>query len=358
MRIGIVDADLIGRKRHRFPNLACMKISGFHKRNGDTVNLLDSYVEIPDYDRVYVSCVFTDTEVPAGIEELPNVQVGGTGFAYDSAEPLPDEIEHGMPDYTLYQEFAKNLSRNDAKFYTQYSIGFMTRGCFRKCAFCVNRKSSRVVVHSPLAEFYDPSKPKICLLDDNVLGFKGWRDVFEQLIDSGKPFRFHQGMDERVLTDEKCEVLFSCKYDGDFTFAFDNIADYKLIESKLKIIRRHTDKIVRFYVLVGFDWHGRYDQDFWDKDIADAFKRIDLLRRYKCLPYIMRFNRYVESPYRGMYVNLARWVNQPSIFKKKSLVEFTEMDNSQSPPRYLREWLQTQTQTNPIVIDQKWSDFN
>ena len=32
MKIGIIDADLIGKKRHRFPNLACMKIAGYYKR--------------------------------------------------------------------------------------------------------------------------------------------------------------------------------------------------------------------------------------------------------------------------------------------------------------------------------------
>lgn len=44
--------------------------------------------------------------------------------------------------------------------------------------------------------------------------------------------------------------------------------------------------------------------------------------QYGCLPYIMRFNRYEESPYRGMYINLARWCNQPSFFKKKSFREY------------------------------------
>ena len=36
----------------------------------------------------------------------------------------------------------------------------------------------------------------------------------------------------------------------------------------------------------------------------------------------MRFARYTESPYRGMYITIARWCNQPSFFKKKSLREF------------------------------------
>ena len=35
MKIAIIDADLIGRSKHRFPNLACEKISGYHKELGN-----------------------------------------------------------------------------------------------------------------------------------------------------------------------------------------------------------------------------------------------------------------------------------------------------------------------------------
>lgn len=34
IRIGIVDADLLGRRKHRFPNLVCEKISGYWKELG------------------------------------------------------------------------------------------------------------------------------------------------------------------------------------------------------------------------------------------------------------------------------------------------------------------------------------
>ena len=64
MKIAIIDADLIGRKRHRFPNLACMKISAYHKAAGDTVELKTDYSGLSDYDAVYLSKVFTDTPVP------------------------------------------------------------------------------------------------------------------------------------------------------------------------------------------------------------------------------------------------------------------------------------------------------
>ena len=44
--VGIIDAEIVGKNKHRFPNLACMKISSFHKKVGDTVSLLLSYDEV------------------------------------------------------------------------------------------------------------------------------------------------------------------------------------------------------------------------------------------------------------------------------------------------------------------------
>ncbi len=330
MNIAIIDADLIARKKHRFPNLACMKLSGYYKNViGCDVCLLRNYDHINNYDKVFISKVFTDTYIDESILQLPNVTYGGTGFFYDKAQPLPKEIEHCMPDYHLYDEYVQEKisngeSKNNFKYYTDYSIGFLTRGCFRKCEFCVNQNYNKVIVHSPLKEFLDTSRKKICLLDDNILGCKDWKYLIQQLIDTGKPFRFQQGMDERILTREKCELLFSAKYDGDMTFAFDNIADYDLIESKLKLIREYSGRRLRFYCFCGFDRNDKWDTDFWKQDLYDLFKRIELLMKYKCIPYIMRFYRYEESPYRGTYINVATWCNQPMMYNKLSYREFCE----------------------------------
>ena len=327
LKVAIIDADLIGRDKHRFPNLVCMKLSGYYKELGAEVELKMDYENLSEHDKVFISKVFTDTPIDEDILKLPNVEYGGTGFFYDKAPKLPDEVEHHMPDYHLYDEWvneqiSNGKRRNDFKEYLYYSIGFITRGCFRKCPFCVNQKYDRVFENSPLEEFYDPSRKKICLLDDNFLGCPNWKSLLQQLKDTGKPFKFKQGLDERILTDEKCEMLFSSKYDGQVTFAFDNIEDYELIEKKLQMIRRYTDKMMTFYVLCGFDGQSRYDNDFWQQDIFDMMKRIKLLMKYQCLPYIMRFNKYVESPYQGVYKTVGAWCNQPSFFKKKSLREF------------------------------------
>ena len=107
MKIGIIDADLLGRKKHRFPNLACEKISGYWKDLGHEVALLLSYDSLDQFDHVYISKVFTDTPVPPHIKETSKIHLGGTGFFFDKAPGLPFEIEHHMPDYSLYDEWIK-----------------------------------------------------------------------------------------------------------------------------------------------------------------------------------------------------------------------------------------------------------
>lgn len=344
MRLAVIDADLIGRKRHRFPNLACMKISAHHKAIGDAVELKTDYDSLADYDAVYISKVFTDTPVPDAVLKLDNVSYGGTGFYCDKAPCLSAAIEHQRPDYHLYDAWVQEQlnhggKRSEYAYYTDYSIGFLTRGCFRKCAFCVNQNYDRVYSHSPLSEFLDTTRPKICLLDDNFLGSPRWKDLLLELQQTGKPFQFKQGLDERLLTDEKCALLFASKYDGDYIFAFDNVADANIIEKKIILARKYTNAVLKFYCFCGFDRNGRWDTDFWRQDIFDLLLRIRLLMQHRCLPYVMRFARYTESPYRGMYVTLARWCNQPSFFKKKSLYEFAIANGIESACyKYVRDF--------------------
>ena len=121
------------------------------------------------------------------------------------------------------------------------------------------------------------------------------------------------------MTDAKAELLANVKYHGDYIFAFDH---YKMddpheklqVEQTIKgleVWRRHCKKSTKLYVLVAYD-----SQD--EKDIEGTFFRIKTLMEFGCLPYIMRFEEYHNSKFKGMYIQLARWCNQPSFFKKKS----------------------------------------
>ena len=351
MNIAIIDADLIYRVKHRFPNLACMKLSAYYKSQNHNVYLKTDYDSLDQYDRVFISKVFTDTMVPDGVLDLPNVEYGGTGFFYDKAPKLQDEIEHIMPDYHLYDEWINDKlnegsegdeneddklariakRRKDFTYYLDYSIGFLTRGCFRQCEFCVNKNYKKCEIHSPVLEFMDESRPKLCFLDDNFFACPQWKELITEVKATGKRFQFKQGLDERLLTDEKMQELMTWKYDGDYIFAFDNIDDRNIVEEKAHLIRRYNKSLgqnLKFYVLCGFDRNDKYDSDFWNKDINDIFERIFILAKYNFKPYIMRFEKYKESPLYGTYVNIACWCNTPSLFNNHSYEEFCRKDDA------------------------------
>ena len=327
MKVVIVDADMLGRKKQRFPNLACMKLSAFYKKLGNDVSLAAAWEDVLDADAAHVSKVFTETPAPDFVLDRKNVYLGGTGFNFYAPAPLPDEIEHIMPDYDLYTPFIGD--GYDWKYHRDFSIGYTTRGCFRHCSNCVNRDSMMSVRHSPVSEFLNPARKHICLLDDNVLACKDWREIFAELNATGKKFQYKQGLDVRLLTDEKCKVIFGSNWIGDYIFAFDDIDDRVEIEEKIKLLRHHTDVVPKFYVFCGY-------KSVDAADIADLFERIRILGSYRCLPYVMRHENYRESPYKGMYDTIARWCNQPSFVKKKTFHEFVyeTAGQNKSAPRY------------------------
>ena len=346
MRVGIIDAEIIGKKSHRFPNLACMKISAYHKKLGDDVSLLLNYDDIPCYDKVFISKVFTSTPIEKEILEMPNVEYGGTGFFSDEAPMLPSEIEHIMPDYHLYDSWVElclenGASKKSLQYYTDFSLGFASRGCFRKCEFCVNRRFDKSVKWGNILDWVDESRPYICCLDDNVLACAKWKEVFEDLHNTGKRFQFKQGCDERLLTEEKCEELFKkSKWIGDFIFAFDKYEDKEIIIEKLNLLRRYTNKKCKFYCFCGYNHDSNiYNDEFWVKDLYELFQRIEILMQYDCLPYIMRHENYEKSPFKGIYITIARWCNQPNFYKKKTFREFCIANGlNSSSYKYLNEF--------------------
>lgn len=332
MNIAIIDADIVGKKKHRFPNLACMKLSSYYKGLGNKVSLKTDYEHLEDFDKVFISKVFTATPIPEKVLNLPNVEYGGTGFFYDKAKPLPNEIEHCKPDYHLYDEWIskcilKGSNPKEFEYYTDYSIGFLTRGCFRQCSFCVNKNYKQCLEHSPLSEFIDNTRPKLCFLDDNFFACPKWESILKPVLESGKRFQFKQGLDERLLTVSKIIQMSKWKYDGEVIFAFDNIEDKDLIVSKLKLIKTtvpNWSRELKFYVFCGFDKNEQYDTAFWKQDIINLFERIRILKTFNAKPYVMRFDKVYHSEYSSFYAAVAAWCNQPGIFRSFTFRQFCQ----------------------------------
>ena len=344
LNVGIIDADLLDHGT-RHPNLALLKISAFCKAQGHSVRLVCSYDELGvgenpiifdcDYDILVMSRVFKFTKIPSFISQMIQqhyIYYGGTGFFEVNGPNLPEEVEHHKPDYTLYNEYIERVTGGDDKLkksrfddYLSYSIGFTTRGCIRHCGFCVNRLLNRVVEWSPVSEFLDNERKNIYLWDDNIMAAppKVFAKVMEDLKRTGKPFQFRQGMDIRLMTEQKAKLLNEVKYHGDYIFAFDHYRmddpnEKRQVEQTikgLKVWRDHCQKSTKLYVLVAYD-----SQD--EKDIEGTFFRIKTLMEYGCLPYIMRFEEYNNSRFKSLYTQLARWCNQPSFFKKMSFRQY------------------------------------
>lgn len=101
MNIALIDVD----NNPNYPNLSLMKLSAWHKSQGDYVQLISAmdYLErdlFVEWDKAYAACVFSWNCKKARILAKHGAIVGGSG--YDMSSRLPDEVEHIMPDYSLY----------------------------------------------------------------------------------------------------------------------------------------------------------------------------------------------------------------------------------------------------------------
>ena len=393
-RIGLVDADLLCNGT-RHPNLALLKIAGFFRDNGffrkeanslipynaSTYELLTNecnFEGLHQLDHIYVSCVFSFTldNPPLLLSYLLNnkklakkIHMGGTGsyanlsiengFAEKREEDMQrlenDEflnklnnksgakgidMRTQMPDYHLYDDFISVMEsvKSSPKYYKdykEYSIGFLTRGCFRRCPFCVNKLERKSMPYSKLDDFLDQERdekgrlvrPYIYLWDDNFLASPYWEPLLDELIATGRPFQFRQGLDERLIAQSRrgkdmAKKLANANYHGDFIFAFDNWFDRKLIEKALKIWKTYCPKKeTKFYLFCGFKQSPTDDKRF-QLDIAEIFMRICVLMRYRCLGYIMRHEDYKKAPMPNIYVQIARWCNQPGFYRNLSFWEY------------------------------------
>ena len=203
MIVGLIDVD-----GHNFPNLALMKISAWHKAQGDRVEWWWGLGG--EYDLVYMSKVFDSTYTPDIPEPLNAKRIikGGTGYGLDNR--LPDEIEHIYPDYSIYPELTKETA-----------YGFLTRGCPRACDFYIvaGKEGRRSVKVADLSEWWSGQK-RIELLDPNLLACPDHMNLLQQLKESGSQVNFNQGLDARFLTPANIEAINAIRL-KDIHFAWD-----------------------------------------------------------------------------------------------------------------------------------------
>ena len=303
MKIGLIDVD-----GHNYPNLPLMKISAWHKAKGDHVEWYQPMFS-GHMDKVYMSKVFSFTSDYEYYIDADVIEKGGTGYCIETIngkeiyhkennKDLPYEIEHIYPDYSLYPEQTKDTA-----------YGFLTRGCPRGCSFCIVKDKEGLCSHkvADLSEFWNGQK-YIELLDPNILACKEWEDLLQQLIDSKATINFNQGLDIRMMTDRKAEMLSQIPIKA-IHFAWDRFEDKDLIQPKFEIFRQKS-KVnphnLQVYTLVGDRERKVTDNDLY---------RIYWLKEHGYAPYVMIYEKYA-LPKGHELLKLQRYVNNRFIFWK------------------------------------------
>lgn len=304
MRIGLIDVDNRDSLHKCFPNLVLMKLSAWHKAQGDTVEWYDPLFG-GHFDRVYMAKVFSFSEEYPYHIDADEVVRGGSGYCislvdgeevFDKSKniELPYEIEHIMPDYSLYG-------------ITDTAYGFMSRGCplgnVHKYCHVGAKEGLCSIKVADLSEFWNGQK-YIELMDANTLACKDWRDILKQLKDSGATVSFNQGLDIRLVTEENAEMLKDIKTKL-VHFAFDRYEDKDVIMPKMEMLKRITGwkrNRVSVYILCGYD-----------TTMEQNLERIQFCRELDFSPYVMLYNKQ-NIPKGHELRKLQRWVNNRFVF--------------------------------------------
>ena len=278
--VGLHDSDATD-----FPNYALMKISAWHKQQGDSVEWWNPLLK---YDRVYSSKVFTFTpECPY----LPEDTIkGGTGYGiYDE---LPSEIDDMFPDYSIYPK-------------VDYAIGYLTRGCIRNCPWCVvPKKEGKIRPYRTWEQVKRPDSRDIVFMDNNVLACPHGVEQISKMGGQNVRIDFNQGLDARLITPGIAELLSRVKWIRSIRMSCDT-------DSMLDVVLRAVDRLgkcgikpyrVFVYLLV--------------QEIESAERRALALRSAGVDVFAQPYRDFVNNKEPADELkHFARWVNRKEIFK-------------------------------------------
>lgn len=299
--MGLIDVD--GGKT--FPNLALMKISAWHKAQGDEVSWYTPFDEA--YDDVYLSKVFSFTPDYDYVINSKRVHRGGSGYCIELVNgkevyhkerdtQLPYEVEHIYPDYSLYPHLTQDTA-----------FGFLTRGCPRGCSFCIvgNKEGRCSTKVADLNEFWR-GQSNIVLCDPNILACKEWKPLLTSLVESKALVDFNQGLDIRMMTPQKIELLNQIRI-KEIHFAWDRYQDKKMILPKFElfsklsnITKKNSEHKAIVYTITNYDTTIEQDLD-----------RIYTLRDLGYWAYVMIYDKEHCRP---IYKDLQRWCNNRFVF--------------------------------------------
>ena len=252
MQIGLHDAEMEHIRGKIFPNYALMKISAWHKAQGDNV---EWWNPLKNYDVVYSSKIFDFTPENPYLPE--NTIRGGSGYAdVPIWQQLRQEVDQLFPDYTIYPA-------------CDYAIGYITRGCPNHCRWClVPAKEGSIRPYRHWQELVRPDSKKLVLMDNNILASDFGIAQLESLVGSGYAIDLNQGMDARLVDERVAKILAGLKWIKYIRFSCDQQAQIEPIMRTAELLGKYGVKPYRLFIYL-----------LVTADIEDAARRVEALKR-------------------------------------------------------------------------------
>lgn len=274
--------------KNKYPPLALMKLSTYHKRLGDNVYFIKGKIKEfreMQWDRIYVTTLFTFHWKKTietikyyrnSVKNTKDIFIGGV-MATILAEEVKQEVDvtilKGLLDHpdslgdgndmiidTLPLDYSIIDPDSNLFFSYKYPVSdayfcYATRGCIRNCAFCavpkiepdfVNYIDIKEQVNYTAQHFGE--KRNLLLMDNNVLASSRFHSIIDDIKELGferdsfierqiktkngqnrkikykRHVDFNQGIDARLLTEEHCRRLAEIAIDP-LRLAFDNYTE-------------------------------------------------------------------------------------------------------------------------------------
>lgn len=286
----------------KYPPLGLLKLGKMEERHWNDVTLVNGAHKV-DFKPsiIYITSLFTYSWKPVheAIEfyhnEFPDVPII-VGGIYATLMPqnikksfpfvkihlgLHPEAENLLPAYHLLKQVDKwkNWDR---------SIVFTSRGCIRKCQFCVVPKiEGGMRDEKPsILDLMHPGHNKVTIWDNNFLASPYAKSMLKELIEHGIEADFNQGLDARLMDEETAGLLADVK-SKTIHMAYDWPWEGPYIQKAINLLgdAGYKKKNLIFYML----------HNFWDEEHKKGDTPEDFLLRLKNLMswgasvYPMRF---------------------------------------------------------------------
>lgn len=302
----------------RYPPLGLMKLASYHRSRANKVKLVKGINEDINFvpNRIEITSLFTYAWKPVheAIEfyhkkfKDAKIRIGGI---YASLMPeriksfypfvnihegLYDELESYLPSYDILDD-VERWSNWDS------SIVFTSRGCIRNCPFCMVPKIEGKIrsLIDDIQRFIYTGHKKIILWDNNFLASPNWKKIVKDLHDLDLLVDFNQGLDARLINEEKASMLSSLRFRL-LRLAYDDKKEKNSITKSVDLLSDSGIKKrnISIYALYNF-----YDSEHsYGDNPSSFFDRIKYISKLGCVSYPMKFeplyslqkNQYV-SPF-------------------------------------------------------------